>query len=467
MAERLIKEILQAFKRTSFTGFLRELPVRVSGKDEFAGFLAQVDGIQQAGLTEMLKAGMREENAKALLLKISNYLIGKCQYQNRHEYLISSPYGLIVDPSNGCPLHCPGCLHNNLFRQKMSSDWPSGLLEPKIFQDYIEKYGPYSATILFYNWGEPLLNKHTPDFIRLAKGYLAETSLSSNLSTQFDAEALVLSGVDYMILSVDGATKETYEQYRQGGQFDLVVDNMRRLVAAKKKHNLLTPHLSWQFLMFEHNKHEIETVKRMADEIGVNEVRFAQPYDVIWDPELQPAKDIEAETYSVAAPGCGTDRIVPEISAFIPALFEERWVDRIVDVEPGLFTRRAGSTCKWLYTSLVMDARGRYLPCCYVPRKNSGFQYVFAENGAASGNDPYNSEYYRFGRKHFVWLSELRNEGGIAPVLAAGKSAPYCVACQDTVGKPLINEFHLRRYLQEFDNCKFLDDAVLDLITEW
>lgn len=442
------------------------MPFRISGKDEFAGFLAQVDRIQQAGFAEMRKAGMREDKARALILKICNYLVGKSQYLNRHEYIISSPYGLIVDPSNGCPLHCHGCLHNNLFRQKMSSDWPSGILEQNIFQKFIEKFGPGSATILFYNWGEPLLNKHTPGFIRQAKGYLAKTSLSSNLSTPFDAEALVLSGLDYMILSVDGATKETYERYRCGGQFDLALDNMRRLVAARQKHNLATPYLSWQFLMFEHNRHEVEAVKRMADEIGVDEVKFALPYDVIWEPGLQPVKDAEAETYTVAAPRAGSGRVETEVSSSFAELFAVKWVDKIVDIDPALFTRRTGSTCKWLYTSLVMDANGRYLPCCYVPRKNSGFQYVFAEH-AGNGGEPFNSEYYRFSRKHFVWLSELQNQGGIAPVLEGGKMAPYCVACPDKGGSPLVNEFHLRRYLRESDSCGLLDDAALDLITDW
>lgn len=445
---------------------IKALPKYISNKEDFGDFLHLLDTIQQSGLTKITSGEMPENKAKAILLKISNYLIGKCQYQNRHEYIISSPYGLITDPSNSCPLHCPGCLHNRVFQKKIGPDWPPGLLMRKTFNDFIKKFGPFASTILFYNWGEPLLNQNTPDFIRQAKGYLLNTSLSSNLSTPFDAEKLVLSGLDYMILSVDGVTRETYKQYRQGGNFDLALDNMRRLVNAKKKHNLATPWLSWQFLLFEHNKHEMELAKKMAAVIGVNEVRFTRPYDIIWAPDLHPAKQVKEETHTVTKPGGGDKHIKTEINPSFSNLFAKKWVDKITGIDDQLFNRRSGTTCQWLYTSIVMDASGRYLPCCYVPRKNSGFSYIFAKKNGEGAN-PFNSEYYRFSRKHFVWLTELRNQSGIAPILGEGKSAPYCVACPNKKGIPLVNEFHLHRYLKKLDTCHIFKDETLSMITSW
>ncbi len=441
--------------------------------DCFHLFLQQVDLMQQANLLNLLESGMAADRASAFMLKISNYIISKFQYIHRHKYLISNPYALVVDPSNNCPLHCSGCLHNKVFRKKIGSDWPGGGLEQNIYRSFINRFGPYASTVLFYNWGEPLLNKHTPSFIRQAKSYLLETSLSSNLSVKFDAEALVLSGLDYMILSIDGATPEVYGRYRQGGEFDLVIDNVRRLVAAKKKYNLSTPVLSWQFLLFEHNKHEMNLVKKMACELGVNEVSFVRPYDVIWEPDLQIAKDTREETFIVPEPSGGDEIVEMEIASSFLELVKHKWLDKIDCIDEMLFAKRSGSTCQWLYSSLVMDACGRCLPCCYVPRKDSGYTWIFAEPERLGSFDDeamdnfFNSEYHCFSRHHFVWLSELEKSGGIAPRLGRGKSVPYCVACPDKNLKPLVNSFHLHRYLHKFGKIGLLTEDNIRTIVDW
>lgn len=425
--------------------------------------------MQQESLPVLVKAGMPASYARAFLLKISNLLISKYQYCHRHEHLIAYPFSLIVDPSNSCPLHCPGCLHDRLFQKKIGSDWPDGNLDPDKFSAFIKRFGPFATTVLFYNWGEPLLNKHTPSFIRQAKSYLLNTSLSSNLSVKFDAEALVLSGLDYMVLSIDGATRQSYEHYRRGGRFDLALDNVRALVAAKKKHKMATPILSWQFLLFEHNKHEVEQAKVMAKELGVNDIKFPRPYNVIWEPDLVPASDNAGETYVVGyEKGAGLKKFdsMQNLSPDFAEKFQESWLEKFPSAE-GDFSQRVGRTCKWLYTSITMDAHGRYLPCCYVPRKDAGFSYVFADARRDSVENPFNSVLYRFSRTHFVWLSELGKPSGVAPMLSEGQPATYCVACPDRYGTPLVSEVHLKRYLQGLDSYGVLSPESVDSIVNW
>lgn len=434
---------------------------------DISKFLTQIDKVQSKSLPELIASGLPESYAQALLIKISNLLIGKFQYQNRHDYLISSPYALVVDPANNCPLHCPGCLHNKQFQEKIGPDWPPGVLTKERYRKFIEQFGPYATTALFYNWGEPLLNKNTPSFIRQAKSYLLETSLSSNLSIQFDAEALVLSGLDYMILSIDGASKGSYENYRQGGQFDLAIDNVRRLVEAKKKYDMATPWLSWQFLLFEHNKHEVDRAKKMAHELGVNEIRFAHPYDVLWDQNLTPAREVKEELCQTPKERNCTNRfdLMANISNSFPDHFTEQWTEKLQGLDNGLFTPRTGKTCLWLYSTLVMDANNRYLPCCYAPRKEAGFTYIFGAPMNHSLISPFNSDYYRFSRKHFTWLSELKKNGGIAPRLAVGKAATYCVACHDRHTKPLVNESHIERYFARISRHSLTPENIKQIST--
>lgn len=437
-------------------------------KRSFPDFLSQIDRGQSDALLELVRSGIQQNFAKALLLKISNLMIGRYQYQNRHDYLISNPYALIIDPANSCPLHCPGCLHNKEFQEKIGPDWPSGTLSEKQYTQFMKQFGPYATTALFYNWGEPLLNKNTPSFIQLAKSFMLETSLSSNLSVNFDAEALVLSGLDYMILSVDGATKETYNRYRQGGQFDLAIDNIRRLVEAKRKYDMATPWLSWQFLLFEHNKHEVDRAKEMAKELGVNEIRFAHPYGVPWNQELTPAHQMKEELCKLPKDQSYANRfdIMGNISTLFNDRFAEKWAEKLQGIISGAFSTRTGKTCQWLYTTLVMDATNRYLPCCYAPRKDSGFTFVFGVSPNNERSDPFNSEFYRFSRQHFTWRSGLNTSGGVAPRMAEGQAATYCAACQDKHLRPLVNDIHLQRYL-EINSKKSLTQESIRLLSTW
>ena len=265
----------------------------------FEKLLVVIDEICQDACLEMERQGCPPRYARALLLKIANLLIAKAQYQERHDQLISFPYALFIDPANGCPLHCPGCLHNSVFQQKIHPDWPNGFLSETVYSHFMRCYGPYATHAMFYNWGEPLLNRQTPQLIRVAKSYMLQTSLSSNLSLEFDAEDLVSSGLDYMVLSIDGLTDDTYNKYRRGGRLRFVLENVHRLVAAKKKLGMATPVLSWQFLLFEHNRHEVPAVKKLAREMGVNEIHFAMPYGVPWDASILPARDAKPEYVSI------------------------------------------------------------------------------------------------------------------------------------------------------------------------
>lgn len=439
------------------------------GSIDFAEYLALVDILQSNSLSELTESGLPIEYAKAFLLKIANFLIGRYQYQNRHVHLISYPYALIVDPANNCPLHCPGCLHNKKFQEKIGPDWPPGILSENQYDYFIDTFGPYASTILFYNWGEPLLNTNTPLFIKKAKSYLLNTSLSSNLSLKFDAEALVLSGLDYMILSIDGATKESYGHYRRGGKFDLAVNNVRRLTEAKEKFNSASPRLSWQFLLFEHNKREIEQAKKLATELGVNEIKFVHPYGVPWEVDLKPATDAKQETYLIDSPRGGTifHDGTENISPTFSEKFIEKWQDRLLGLDENLFMKRIGKTCQWLYTTLVMDANGRYLPCCYAPRKNSGFTYTFEEKTNKQPNAPFNTASFQFSRKHFVWRSGLEYASGSAPFLKNGQAASYCVACQDRYSSPLVNDFHLKRYLTGLNKLGQLSPDNINTMSSW
>src|SRR5580700_10938957 len=131
----------------------------------------------------------------------------------------------------------------------------------------MRRYGPWALELMLCNYGEPLLNPNTPRFIALARSYLMRTGLSTNMTARrFDAAAYVESGLDFMTVSLDGATQSTYERYRRDGDLDQAFANIRALVAARGASGRENPIVSWQFLAFEHNAHEIDAAISIARE---------------------------------------------------------------------------------------------------------------------------------------------------------------------------------------------------------
>lgn len=187
-----------------------------------------------------------------------------------------------------------------------------------------------------YNWGEPLLHQQTPEFIQYAKSKNIEVMLSSNLSQKLTddyIERLVRSGLDRLIVGLDGATEETYNKYRRGGNYPLVRKNLSRIQSAKGKLGLTTPTIICQFLVFKHNEHEIDRVKAEyknwgADvlTIGGAQMPFA-PYNEGFEPST-----------------------IPEYNIYSPE--QIRMIETKLQLENG-------SPCSWLYgtLSLLFDSR--------------------------------------------------------------------------------------------------------------
>jgi radical SAM protein with 4Fe4S-binding SPASM domain len=107
------------------------------------------------------------------------------------------------------------------------------------------------------------------------------TSTNAHYLNENAARKTIESGLDRLIISLDGTTQETYQQYRKGGKIEKVIEGTKNVIRLKKEMKSRTPHVIFQFLVVKPNEHQIEEVKALADELGVDEVRFktAQIYD--------------------------------------------------------------------------------------------------------------------------------------------------------------------------------------------
>lgn len=188
------------------------------------------------------------------------------------------PISISIEPTTSCNLRCPECPSG--LRQFSR---PIGMLEPAFFKSSIDALYKELIYLTFYFQGEPYLNPNFLDMVKYASDKKIYTSTSTNAHylSEEQAEKTVKSGLDRLIISIDGTTQEVYEQYRVGGQLNKVIEGTKNIIAAKQKLKSQTPHVVFQFLVVRPNEHQLNDVEQLAKELGVDEVLFktAQVYD--------------------------------------------------------------------------------------------------------------------------------------------------------------------------------------------
>jgi radical SAM protein with 4Fe4S-binding SPASM domain len=169
------------------------------------------------------------------------------------------------------------------------------MLEFNRYKQAVDEFGSSLMYLLFYFQGEPYLNTRFLDMVKYASERNIYTATSTNAHYLKDdvAKKTVESGLDRLIISIDGTTQETYQSYRIGGKLEKVLEGTKNIVKWKKELNSSTPHLIFQFLVVKPNEHQIDDVYQLADKIGVDEVRLktAQIYDYENGNDLIPTID--------------------------------------------------------------------------------------------------------------------------------------------------------------------------------
>ena len=188
------------------------------------------------------------------------------------------PLAVSIEPTTSCNLRCPECPSG-----LRSFTRPTGMLEEEFFRRTIDELSGNLIYLTFYFQGEPFLNPAFLDMVRYArrKGIYTATSTNAHYLTEANARKTVESGLDRLIISIDGTSQETYQGYRIGGNLQKVISGARQIMEWKKKLRSRTPFVIFQFLVVRTNEHQIPDIRRLALELGVDQLRFktAQVYD--------------------------------------------------------------------------------------------------------------------------------------------------------------------------------------------
>ena len=189
-----------------------------------------------------------------------------------------NPMTVSFEPTTACNLRCPECPSGlRAFTR------PTGNLKENFFKKSIDEIAKDLIYLIFYFQGEPYINPSFLDMVKYAsdKGIYTITSTNAHFLNDENARKTIESGLNRLIISVDGTTQDVYEQYRKEGTLDNVLMGARNVVKWKKKMKSSTPHIIFQFLVVKPNEHQIPEVYKLAEEIGVDEVKLktAQIYD--------------------------------------------------------------------------------------------------------------------------------------------------------------------------------------------
>lgn len=188
------------------------------------------------------------------------------------------PISISIEPTTSCNLRCPECPSG-----LRSFTRPTGKLDNTLYTGIIDQLAPTLSYLTFYFQGEPYLH---PGFLEMvdyasSKGIYTATSTNAHYLNGEVARRTVQSGLDRLIISLDGTTQEAYEAYRIGGSLQRVIDGTKNIIEAKKTLRSRTPHVVFQFLVVGPNEHQIPEVHAMAKTLGVDQVvlKTAQIYD--------------------------------------------------------------------------------------------------------------------------------------------------------------------------------------------
>lgn len=205
----------------------------------------------------------------------SNYIVLEAQYRLGVSRLLGLPPLMYIDPINYCNLHCPLCPtgQGTLGRK-------SGRMPVDLFRELVDQVADRVYFLNLYNWGEPLLHPQIFDMAEYAASKGLSVRMSSNLNrmTSEQARLMVESGLEELLVDLDGATQETYEIYRIGGDLMLVLENVRRIIEVKRQLKSPFPLVTARTLVTRHNECQIPQIRALAWSLGVDRFWTAPVY---------------------------------------------------------------------------------------------------------------------------------------------------------------------------------------------
>ncbi|HEY2947121.1 MAG TPA: radical SAM protein [Micromonosporaceae bacterium] len=276
------------------------------------------------------------------------------------------PAHLQLEITSACNLRCAMCL----VRYRPPVNKLAGAMAPELFRRLVEEVPPLRRLTL-QGLGEPLLAPHLLDMLRYAtsRGITVGFNSNATLLTRRRADELVATGVNWLHVSLDGATAETYEGIRDGANLDVVVRNLAGLVSAKCDANSDTPWIRVVFVAMRRNVAELPDLVRLLADIGVNELRVQNLAHTFSDADPSGRYREIRDFTAGEALWTGADLTAAE-HAFADArdaARERGLLVRLPRLRPDdADTEVDAPGCTWPWDAAYVTSAGVVQPCCMV-----------------------------------------------------------------------------------------------------
>jgi len=189
------------------------------------------------------------------------------------------PLVISIEPTNYCNLRCLQCPTGV---QGLSR--PAGMISMELYRRIIDDISPYTFYLILYFQGEPFLHPEFSELVSYARSkkmYVVTSTNGHYLKNDVEVRKIVDSGLNVLIVSIDGLTQEVYQKYRIGGDLEVVNEGIKRLLDVRREKKSSLPRVYLQFIVMKHNEHQVPDLKSYARNIGVDKVliKSAQIYD--------------------------------------------------------------------------------------------------------------------------------------------------------------------------------------------
>lgn len=277
------------------------------------------------------------------------------------------PYTISIEPTWLCNLRCPECPTGSGMIKRENEN-----MDLRLYRKFIDEIKTTTLHLFLYFQGEPFMSRDIFGMIKYASDRKIFTIISTNgqfLDNEMN-QKIIQSGLNRLIISVDGADQETYEKYRAGGDLNRILEGTKNLTELKKAGKKRTPEIIFQFLVFRNNETQISSIKKLGRISGANR---------IW---IKSAQIIHPDKIKETIP------INPEYSRYF---FDEEGKIKIKS--------RLKNKCRRLWRTCVITTDGHVLPCCF----DKEGKYIMGKL-----QDTKLSEIWH-GQKYFKFRTEILN----------------------------------------------------------
>lgn len=278
-----------------------------------------------------------------------------------------------IEPVGQCNLRCQMC--SIQFRKDGPPHGPPAFLDWNLFQTLLDGFDR-TRTLHLQGLGEPLMHPKFFEMVELAvsRGLTVTTNTNLTLLTVPKARRMVTSGLSGVHVSIDGATKGTYESIRIKARFERVLENLKNLMKAKQELKSETPRVRIVCVLMKRTLAELPALCDLAARHGVRDVfvqhlchdygeeslpdHYAPMRDFI-DRETLAQTDPHTTEYHFSRARDAANRLGIEL--------------RLPNIQPKPVLRKEGervashrNNCDWPWTGAYVSYSGHVMPCCMI-----------------------------------------------------------------------------------------------------